>query len=543
MERIAQWDRPLLPATARWFNSSTSNSPIASILPNGLDFFDSAFAQRQAMAQSSIDREQLAAELYTSHQRRHAPQTVLDAVSSLKDENGFLTATGQQPGLCGGPLLTVYKIIQCINLARQLTKQSGQRVIPAFWNASEDHDLSEINTLNWFSRENAVQPFVWELEDRQQPYFTIPAGDFPVDGLAGFIEANSHPTEFLPQLLDDLRNASANGVSYADVFDNILWQWFGGEGLIILRPDAEYTRSAAVPIIKHEIENPAQSSLEINQMGDELQQHDMHAQIHKRDDRTAFFLNQKNKRIPLYIRENGFADDEGNAYTKDDLLIMLENEPSAFSPSAILRPVVQDAVYPTVAVVLGPNEMAYHALLHPLYVRHGIPRPCVVPRSGFTLLEPRMMKWMDQYGLELDDLHEHPTALLKRHVKESYEGADEIPKEELLKTVDTFFDVAIKRAQAVDGSIVNALEKNKGKIIKEIENSENVVLRKEAAKHETMQKHIEALQAFVFPNGQPQERVLNLLYFLGKYGNGILSDLLAISADLEHGSHTFIKIP
>lgn len=543
MERIAQWDRPLSPDTARWFNSSTSNSPIASILPNGLDLFDTDFPQRQAMAQSSINREQMVAQLLTSHQKRNAPQPVLDAVASLGDENTFLAATGQQPGLCGGPLLTVYKIIQCINLAGQLSKQSGQRVIPAFWNAAEDHDLSEINRLNWFSKENTVQSFQWDIVDRQQPYFTIPAGDFPVDGLAAFLEANSHPTEFLPQLLDDLRSAAANGVSYADVFDNILWQWFSDNGLIILRPDAEYTRSAAIPLIKREIENPAQSSLDINHMGEQLKTHDLYAQIHKRDDRTAFFLFQKNKRVPLYIREDGFADDEGNPYRKEELLVMLENEPSAFSPSAILRPVIQDAVYPTVAVVLGPNEMAYHALLHPLYARHEVPRPCVVPRSGFTLLEPRMMKWMDQYGLSLDDLHEHPTALLKRFVKESHDGGDELPKDELIQSVELFFNAAIKRAQTVDASIISALEKNKGKIIKEIENSENVVVRKEAAKHETMQKHIEALQSFVFPNGQPQERCLTLLYFLAKYGNGVLIDLMKLSSEVDHGSHTFVTIP
>jgi uncharacterized protein YllA (UPF0747 family) len=58
-----------------------------------------------------------------------------------------------------------------------------------------------------------------------------------------------------------------------------------------------------------------------------------------------------------------------------------------------------------------------------------------------------------------------------------------------------------------------------------------------------MQKHIEALQAFVFPNGQPQERCLSLLYFLTKYGSGVLADLIHLSREVEHGSHTFVKIP
>lgn len=543
MERISQWDKPLSPETARWFNSSSSASPIAALLPNSLDFFGEVFPHRKEYAAASINRIQLVTQLTASHQSRNAPQPVLESIQDLTDENTFLVATGQQPGLCGGPLLTAYKIIQTIILAKQLSSKHGQRFIPVFWNAAEDHDLSEIFTLNWFSKENKVIPFYWEIPEQNQPYFSISAGDFPVDAIAEFISANSHPTEFLPPLLDELRSAVDETKSYADVFDRIIWNWFGGEGLIILRPDDAYTRAAAIPIIKHEIENPAHSPLDINRMGEHLAQQGLPAQIHKRDNRTSFFLIQNNRRIPLYIREGVFVDDTGIIFSKDELLKMLESNPSAFSPSAVLRPVIQDAVYPTVAVVLGPNEMAYHALLHPLYERHQIPRPCVVPRSGYTLLEPRMMKWMEQYGLSVDDLKEHPSTLLKRYVKESQSSEDELPVVALMQSLNRFFDTSIERAVAVDASIVSSLEKNKTKIVKEIENSDNLVLRREAAKHETMQSHIEALQAFVYPSGQPQERCLNLLYFLSKYGKTVLNDLIELSSHVEHGSHTYVKIP
>ncbi len=544
MEIIEQWQKPVSEETVRWYRSSSSpQNELTDILPFGLDYLHEVLPKRKQYIQNKIDRKKLVQFLTQSHLRRKAPQAVLGTIEKLEHDNTYLVVTGQQPGLLGGPLLTVYKIIQAIQLAKRLSDSRDETFLPAFWNAAEDHDLSEINSLNWFSKENRVESFQWEIEDKSQPYFSVAADHLPIDAICEFINNHSHSTEFLEPVLDELKQPVADASSYADVFDRWLWNWFGGYGLIILRPDDEYTRTAAARFMQEEISNPALSSQEINRMGERLEEQGLSAQIHKRDDRTSFFLIQDEKRSPLYIVDDGFRDEQGNIYSNDQLIQMAAEEPEAFSPSAVLRPVIQDAVYPTAAVVLGPSEMKYHALLHPLYERHGVPRPCVAPRGGFTLMEPRMMKWMDQYGLTLDDLQEDSSALVKRFVKQSQSDNEELPKEELLQSVERFFEAAVKKAKAVDESIVKALEKNKGKIEKEIGNSANVIVRKEAAKHETMRMHIEALQAMIHPNEMPQERFYNAVYFLVKFGKDFLDNLIQISQTVEDGSHTYIKVP
>ena len=61
--------------------------------------------------------------------------------------------------------------------------------------------------------------------------------------------------------------------------------------------------------------------------------------------------------------------------------------PERFSPNVLLRPVVQDTLFPTVCYVAGPNELAYLAQLKPIYERFGVPEPLMVPRATATLLD------------------------------------------------------------------------------------------------------------------------------------------------------------
>ena len=50
-------------------------------------------------------------------------------------------------------------------------------------------------------------------------------------------------------------------------------------------------------------------------------------------------------------------------------------------------PIVQDALFPTVCYVSGPNELAYLAQLRKVYEHFGVPMPLVFPRASATVLD------------------------------------------------------------------------------------------------------------------------------------------------------------
>jgi len=56
---------------------------------------------------------------------------------------GAVVTTGQQPGLFGGPLMTLAKAITARALADTLEEMTGMPVAPVFWAATDDADFDE----------------------------------------------------------------------------------------------------------------------------------------------------------------------------------------------------------------------------------------------------------------------------------------------------------------------------------------------------------------------------------------------------------------
>src|ERR1700704_6482147 len=58
-----------------------------------------------------------------------------------------VVVTGQQVGLFGGPLFSIFKALTAVKLANEASA-AGVDAVPVFWLASSDHDLAEINHVS-----------------------------------------------------------------------------------------------------------------------------------------------------------------------------------------------------------------------------------------------------------------------------------------------------------------------------------------------------------------------------------------------------------
>ncbi len=72
---------------------------------------------------------------------------------SLKDPDTLVVIGGQQPGLLTGPAFIIYKIFSIIKLAGYLADYLNLKVIPVFWNASDDSNFSQVNNTFLLDKE------------------------------------------------------------------------------------------------------------------------------------------------------------------------------------------------------------------------------------------------------------------------------------------------------------------------------------------------------------------------------------------------------
>lgn len=544
MQIVNQWNAAPLIGERLYERILREPGELASICPPSLNRMDETLSARRTFVDRHIDRPGMVASLRESHRRRGAPPSSFHSIEQLQEKNCFLIIAGQQPGLLGGPLFTYYKALHAIALAKRLTRERQEIFVPALWDASEDHDFPEIAAIHWLSKDRKAISYTWPgREESRRPYFHIPISECPVDELLKQIRETTHPTEFQEPLFEQIRDCAQGVQSYPDFFDRLLWLLFPDDGLIVIRPDDIWMRRQAKPLIEREIRDPQRSAAGVERIGARLLESGLPPQIHKRADRTSFFLIEGNERIPVYVAPGGFVTDTGRVWTRDDLLKRLETQPECFSPSAVLRPVIQDALLPAAAAVLGPSEIAYHFLLDDIYQAQSVPRPVLVPRFGLTLLDDREMNWMGRYGLQPADWLENPTALAKRIARTDSAVAWEPERQAAENALSKLFDLWKHRAQQNDSSLPDILGRNLFRIQKEIEQSETLLTRKIGEKNDQTQKHIESLQNSLYPNGTLQERRYTIFSYLLKYGTEMLNGFADVSLAVEDGEHCLVQIP
>ena len=106
-------------------------------------------------------------------------------------------------------------------------------------------------------------------------------------------------------------------------------------------------------------------------------------------------MSMDGRRTALFYRHSQYSSRDGSlTWTEAELSALAAQKPQQVSANVLLRPVVQDAIFPTVAMVLGPGETAYYAQALALYPLFGLQPPYLLPRPSLTILEPRLSRYL-----------------------------------------------------------------------------------------------------------------------------------------------------
>jgi len=450
--------------------------------------------------------------------------------------------TGQQVVLFGGAVLILLKAATAVARAREATKATGVEHVPVFWMATEDHDLEEVDQVSLLTKTS-----VEKLRVGLKLAHAVPVGGVvPGPELDAVLERACELLEFAP-VSEWLRECYApkdgQRPTLALAFGRLMSRLFAEQGLIVIDAAARGFHALGASTLRCAIEYAAELQQVLVARSEELVRSGYHAQVLVVEGASLLFLLDETtgERVALRRSADGQWKAGGRVYSTAELIAILEVAPERLSPNALLRPVFQDTLLPTAAYVGGPAEIAYFAQSAVLYEAILGRITPVLPRLSATLLEPAIAAVMDKDEVQLPDAMTTAEELSQRL------GARAIPIEEKRKlaavgnALDKELGALTEYLGGMDASLGRAAEVSGSKMLYQMNRLRRMAATFELQKKASLRKHAEAITLNVFPDGHPQERVVAGVWFMAKYGDGLVEHLVGVAGNQCPG-HVVVRL-
>jgi bacillithiol biosynthesis cysteine-adding enzyme BshC len=503
---------------------------VATFYGSGSPFEPDSYRQlADSLRYAPETRAQLARILLRQNGAFGASDQTLASLERFTRPETVAVVSGQQVGLFSGPAFTLYKALTAVRLAYHLSNQ-GVPSVPVFWLATEDHDLEEVAATTLLDDDYQAVP-LGDAGTRSAPQSSVGY----VHLSESVAEALTRLESVLPegatrkQLLGDLRAAYQPGAPWGEAFGRLMARLLGRFGVILIDAlDPELHRLAR-PLFERAISDAHALNTRLQERSRALVDAGYHAQVHVGPESSLLFIEQDGNRRALRLTGTAeeFNVEAGSSIGAEDVRHLADSRPEAITPNALFRPVVQDALLPTIAYIAGPAELAYHAQSAVLYPAFGRQQPVIFPRASFTLVDPRTGRLLDKYEISVDDVWQGPAHLAERIAALSLSPGwqDRLERDE--REIALVLERLQSEVRAIDPTLLDAVEHTRKSIAGQIEKLKGKITRSAFAGSEVLGRHQQALESFFLPGGHLQERSISGIYFLGRAGYGILDQLLA----------------
>jgi bacillithiol biosynthesis cysteine-adding enzyme BshC len=449
----------------------------------------------------------------------------------LAEPGTVAVMTGQQVGLFSGPAYTVYKALHAVRLAQWLS-QNGTPAVPVFWLATEDHDFAEVNHVWVFNGEHRPAKLEMRRSAGAQPVGDVTLVAPPVREL----RAALHGLPFGEDVADAVEETYRAGSTMGKAFSELLRRLLGRFEILQVDPMLPAFRELAAPAMRAAVERAPELTESVLERNAALAAAGYHAQVHIEPHTSFVFLLENGKRLTL--RRNGREYIlNGRRFTTEELM----ERAASLSPNAMLRPVVQDSMLPTVAYIGGPAETAYLAQSAAIYDALLGRMPVAVPRAGFTIFDESSHKLMGRYGLSLQSFFHGEDALRERMAARLVPpGMNDVIRE-TVRTVDGAVDRLEREMAAFDPTLVKALGHSARKIRYQIGKVEAKAGREAMRRDSRATADAASLYGLVYPERHLQERLYSILPFVAKHGWDLI-DHLYEAIELDCPDHRLMVV-
>ena len=433
----------------------------------------------------------------------------LDGVARGK---GVVVTTGQQPGLFGGPIYTLSKALSALGLADSLQELTGVPVAPVFWAATDDTDFKEASSTVIAVPGGAQLLRIEHTELLGRPMASMPLGDVSAQ-LDALVRAAGSAIDTTP--IELLERYYTLGETIGSSYVSLLRALFAPLGISVIDASHAATRAAAKPLLARALEKAGDIAEAVKARNQEISAAGFSPQVQDVPGLSLLFGSASGgrKRIPIKGASKQMSSDD-------------------LGPNVLLRPIVERNILPTVTYIGGPAEIAYFAQIGPIAQVLGASSPAIVPRWSTTIMEP-------QIEVILETLHLSPQDLREPHEAEARLARARLPKkvlDELDATraaieerVTTLSQVVTRERAPVGSAVAEGLRAN---LLRRLDRFERRLIAAAKRENSEVMHEVATARGSLYPLGKAQERTLNFIPFLARYGPALREAMMREA--LEH---------
>jgi bacillithiol synthase len=495
---------------------------------------------QQKLSRRSFERERIVAALLRQNSQFGAGPKTIENINKLLDPTTTTVFTGQQVTIFGGPLYVFYKAALAVKLAESNCRRLQSPVVPIFWLAADDADFDEVAKVVIPGKDEKLLELVYR--PKQHPDGRTMGSvrfDDAILTLLDQYEQALPDTEFRGELVDRLRECYQPGESIVTAFGKYLSYLFKDTGLILVDPSDDEFRRLALPMFQRELKLREEAARAVGRSDAALEAKGYHLQVTKVGEYSnLFFCDGKRTRIDFAA--GGFIVD-GKYIDQSALEAKVADSPSLFAPNVFLRPIVQSHIFPTLIYFAGPAEAAYFAQMRELFEVFGEVPPVIYPRFSATIVERNIARLLEKYDLTfeefLGDVGQPINEVMKRTFPADFDSMFADLRDNVRERVGEISQLLDPN----DHGLVTNAARIAGRIDVEIKSLEEKVFQAHRKKNQTVRTQLERVAFHLHPAHQLQERAFPINYYIAKYGNWIINQLLN-ATDCNSGVHHLVYL-
>ncbi|ARD49209.1 bacillithiol biosynthesis cysteine-adding enzyme BshC [Sporosarcina sp. P37] len=458
-------------------------------------------------------------------------------------EDALVVIGGQQAGVLTGPLYSVHKAVSVILLAKQQRAVLERPVVPVFWIAGEDHDINEINHTYTPQSGKAVK-----RQFKQPAILKTMASDTVYDQkeMTAYIKKifkSYGETAYTQSLLQDVLQTVQQQRTYTGFFTSLMNRLFSAHGLLFIDAACKPLRELESPYFSQMIENAEAMAESVYSTEQQLQTMGYAKPIESEEQDANLFYVHDTGRVLLRRKDHKFVNEQaGISFSEGEMHELAKNKPWLLSNNVATRPIMQDLVFPVLAFVGGPGEIAYWSLLKGAFHILGIRMPVIVPRLSITLVNRQVQEALKLTGITIDrvldhQLPSHQELWLEQLRDERFDQLLDETKNQL----EAQYEQLHSHLETTDPALLQLLDKNL-----QFHKGQFDYLKKKKEQSTLLKHHVQfgrfhLISEQLFPEGSLQERLYSPYFYMNQFGQGLIDELLKQPYTFD-GSHQLVYL-